>query len=309
VQSPCASNPRRSRVFGYAAASLLSAVWLAVYGIVGTEATQRGPDLVRTCAAWCFGDGVAIPQARVGPDRDPPPAEGGEPTPVLSPEGTAYLAFSWRGARRADALRLVVSHRGQVVDALGGSFDLHGRPWGTGCWQMDAGGPWAPGQWDVQIWCGERSLKIVPFAVRAPAGAEQFRVVRVELSTAYDEKLRRPIGLTNSFEPTIPDIFVHFEWADASPGAQLQMQVWRGDRRLPEFDATAGLGENVRGSARSRLHHEGGWAPGEYQARFLANGETIGFARFVVAGGKPGTVAHFPPWVGRASRPPGRGNG
>ena len=110
----------------------------------------------------------------------------------------------------------------------------------------------------------------------------RFRVARLAVSTAYDEKLRQPLCITDVLPATTPDLFVHFEWADAPRGAPLGMQVWREGRRLPEFDAEVELRENVRGVARSRLHRRGGFEPGQYEARFLSGTEVIGYRRFVV---------------------------
>ena len=268
----------RARWCGYVAAAAAAAVWLAAAGVVIGVAFGHGSDPARALWQRHFGDGIEITRADITSHQNP----GGVTSEVRADAPGLSLALGWRGAREHDRLTLVVSHYGQTVEELTGALDLQGRAWGMGRWSFSSGEGFLPGQWDVQVLCAERLLCVVPFTVLDPPDAFRFRVARLAVSTAYDEKLRQPLGITDVLPATTPDLFVHFEWADAPRGATLEMQVWREGRRRPEFDAEVELRENVRGVARSRLHQRGGFEPGQYETRFLSGKEVIGYRRFVV---------------------------
>ena len=260
------------------AAAAAAALWLAAVGLVIGVASSHGPDVARALWQRHFGDGVEITRADIISHPNP----GGVASEVPAGAAELSLVLGWRGAREHDRLRLVVSRYGEASEELRREFDLEGKALGTGRWSFSPDEGLLPGQWDVQVRCAERLLYVAPFTVLEPPGARRFRIARLEVSTAYDEKLRQPVGVTDVLPATTPDLFVHFEWADAPRGAMLGMQVWREGRRLPEFDASVELRENVRGVARSRLHQRGGFEPGQYEARFLSGKEVIGYRRFVV---------------------------
>ncbi len=228
---------------------------------------------------WGAGLQVSASLSRGGPaSLEPADPE----VPFTSADRELYVRCRFTGAPRGARLDFRTLINGVEAPEFSGSLDLPDRAFGTAVWRIAQAEGLPAGFWEVEVSSGGHLLAWAQTSVLPADGSPQARLVRVSVSSAYDEAARRPFEVSHVFPRTITEVFVHFEWTDAPRKGILKMKVRRDGRELEGLAGEVKLGENRRGAGRSRLHMADGFPPGDYEVSLLLEGRPIGKARFRV---------------------------